>query len=458
MGTANRLRKANRLQFDCQLQTTQPMKEENGIHNRRRHGGRILSAYPIIKALLLTSLILSIATGGEPDFCDNMPCDTASQGSVFKEVLDGFAEEGIIFSGDMVHVYQGVVDGGNRRHDKFGGLATYGATFDMGKLGLTQGTFLNIRAQSQFGESINADTGALLIAANTNALLPSPDEQATAITDVLLTQFLSETFAVFAGRLNTFGGDMNAFAHGLGKTQFMNVGLGTNPAAFRTVPYVTYGAGFSILRDLEPIATFSVIDPNDFATRTDLDELFNDGVTLSGEMRLPFEVAGRPSHALLGGTWSNRAVVDLSQIARLPFQLNQPIPSVDESWSVFGNFDHYLRVYDQEENKGWGLFGRWAVADGRSNPFDWFLSTGIGGNSPISGRQQDAFGLGWYYAGITDAIPGLVFSDDSQGAEAFYSIALNEGLFLSPDVQWIHSSRGNVDDAWVMGLRLFMTL
>lgn len=67
--------------------------------------------------------------------CDDSTCMLA-------DLLGGFAENGIIFNEDLVQTYQGVVDGGLRREDHDGGLATYGATFDFGKLGLTEGSLL----------------------------------------------------------------------------------------------------------------------------------------------------------------------------------------------------------------------------------------------------------------------------------------------------------------------------
>ena len=389
--------------------------------------------------------------------CDAMGCGASSPDGL-AAFIGGLAENGIILSGDFAQHYQGVVSGGLRQTGRYGGLFSYGATLDFGKLGLTQGTLLQVNGQSSIGESINGDTGATLLAANAMGLQPAFTQRATSLTDFLLTQFLSENFAVFAGRLNTFGGDMNAFAHGRGKTQFMHTALAINPTAFRVAPYVTYGAGFSILKDLVPIFSFSVIDPNNYSTRLDLDELFNDGVTLTAESRLPVEVFGRPGHVLVSGNWSNRTVINLNEIARIPFSGSLPIPVTSDSWAIFGNFDHYLATYDKNNERGWGIFGRWGVADEDSNPIEWFLSTGVGGNSRLLGREQDTFGLGWFYAGVSDSLPGLIFPDDSQGVEGFYGIGLSERIVLSPDAQWTRPSGRTVGDTWTLGMRLYMTL
>ncbi|MFT5528295.1 MAG: hypothetical protein ACI9HK_006284 [Pirellulaceae bacterium] len=55
-----------------------------------------------------------------------------------------------------------------------------------------------MRGESQFGRFINRDTGAIL-AENTSGLIPTPGGQETALTEFVLTQFLSEEIAIFAG-------------------------------------------------------------------------------------------------------------------------------------------------------------------------------------------------------------------------------------------------------------------
>jgi porin len=169
--------------------------------------------------------------------------------------------------------------------------------------------------------------------------MPTAGGQETALTNFLITQFLSEKFAVFAGKLDTFDGDMNAFAHGRGKNQFMNVALVGPPVAFRTVPYSTYGAGFTIVRELEPIFTFTVMDPVDHAT-TGPGDLFAEGVTLNPELRLPTCFLGRPGHQLVGGTWSSREVAELGRLIVPP----GVTPQRSDSWSLYYNFDQYLVV------------------------------------------------------------------------------------------------------------------
>jgi len=55
---------------------------------------------------------------------------------------------------------------------------------------------------------------------------------------------------VIAGKINTLGGDDNAFAHDYHST-FMNSALNFN-VALALVPFTAYGGGFVILPGTEP--------------------------------------------------------------------------------------------------------------------------------------------------------------------------------------------------------------
>ncbi len=371
----------------------------------------------------------------------------------WREYRTSLAEHGITFQGDVTQYYQGVTSGGIEQTFEYGGHADYVINADLNKLGAWQGLFLKVRGESQFGEFINPATGSVL-AGNNEGLIPKAFEQETALTNFLFTQFLSERFAVFAGKLDTLDGDMNSFAHGRGKDQFMNTAFVGNPVVLRTVPYSTYGAGFILLEGLEPIFSFSVIDPVDRATLGPTD-LFSEGVTLTSELRLPTEFCSRPGQQVFGGTWSSRNVPDLNRLLLPP---GPPVPTAADSWSLYWNFDQYLVVDQCAPSRGWGIFGRAGLADDDTNPISWFLSFGVGGNSPVRTRAADTFGVGWYYVGLSDALPGVLVGDHGQGVELFYNFAVTRWLHVTPDIQVIDPSRNGVDDAFVFGVRVKMDL
>ncbi|MCA9177775.1 MAG: carbohydrate porin [Planctomycetales bacterium] len=363
------------------------------------------------------------------------------------------AAEGIVFQSDVTQYYQGVANGGLRQDFQYGGHADYVLNLDLSKLGAWQGLFLKLRGESQFGDFINRDTGALL-AANNEGLLPLPGEQATALTNFLFTQFLSESFGVFGGKFDTLDGDMNAFAHGRGKTQFMNTAFVVNPLAFRTTPYSTYGAGLVMLEDFEPVFSFMIFDPVDHAGEGPVD-LFAEGVTLAAEVRRPVSLLGLPGHQLLGGTWSNR---DVANLGRLLVPPGTPIPTVNSSWSLYWNFDQHLVVDPRDPTRGWGVFGRAGVADDRSNPLPYFLSFGFGGSSPLAGRAADTFGAGYYYAPLSDQLPGLLLDDHGQGVELFYNYAATPWLHISPDLQILEPARRTANTSLLFGIRAKLDL
>ena len=183
--------------------------------------------------------------------------------------------------------------------------------------------------------------------------------------------------------------------------------------------------------------------------------LFAEGVTLAAEVRRPVSLLGLPGHQLLGGTWSNR---DVANLGRLLVPPGTPIPTVNSSWSLYWNFDQHLVVDPRDPTRGWGVFGRAGVADDRSNPLPYFLSFGFGGSSPFAGRAADTFGAGYYYAPLSDQLPGLLLDDHGQGVELFYNYAATPWLHISPDLQILEPARRTANTALVFGIRAKLDL
>lgn len=372
------------------------------------------------------------------------------------------AESGITFDADVSSFFFGNATGGLEQRFRYAGHSDYVTNLDFGKLGLQEGLFLKLRAEHRFGESINRDTGAVL-PATVLADLPAIDTEEVLLTNVLFTQFLSERFALIFGKLDTLDGDMNAFAHGRGKSQFSNVGFVANPIALRTVPYSTLGAGFAILGEGgEPVFSFLALNPTDTASTAGFDELFADGVTLNAELRIPTEFGGLPGHQLFAGTWSSRTYTSLDQDPRVVLP-QIPINQSTGSWSLYWNFDQYLHVDPCDPARGWGVFGRAGISDDDTNPLSWLLSFGVGGSSPLESRPNDTFGIGWYVAGTSDPLsqtlaPFLGQIGDGNVVELFYNFQVTPWLNVTPDVQVIAPARSNVDTAFVLGVRAVIEL
>ena len=204
-------------------------------------------------------------------------------------------------------------------------------------MGVQEGLFLKLRAEHRFGQSISGNTGTLL-PATIQAQLPSPNSEDIYLTDVLFTQFLSDSIGVFAGKLDTFDGDMNAFASGRGKTQFSNLAFVINPVALRTMPYSTLGCGFVVMNEGETIWQVSVLNSVDTSGTSGFDELFDEGASIASQLRLPNNFFNKPGHQLLATTYSTRNYVALGQDPRVLLP-SVPLARTEDSWSVFWNCD-----------------------------------------------------------------------------------------------------------------------
>ncbi len=423
-----------------------------------------LSSSPIASAQRIACDAMCCDCTGCDGACDSMGvCESDGFGSKcsicqkYKCFRNTLAENGITMQSNSTHFFMGVTDGGLERDFRYGSHSDYLINTDFGKLGLQEGLFLKMRVEQRYGESLAGATGAFL-PSNVAADLPVSDSESIYLTNFLITQALSESFVVFAGKLDTLDGDTNAFASGRGIRQFSNLAFVGTPIALRTVPYATLGAGFAFLLDGTPLFSFTVLNPTNTSRTSGFSELFAEGVTLTGEMRLPTNFLDRPGHQLFGATWSSRDVISLGQDPRIVLP-NVPIARQSDSWALYWNTDQYLVVDPTKAGRGWGYFARAGIADRDTNPISYFLSAGLGGSSTLAGRENDSFGIGYYFSGTSDQVGPVLQSvlgpvSDGQGAEMFYNIALTSFMTITPDLQIIDPARENVDTATVAGLRM----
>ena len=99
--------------------------------------------------------------------------------------------------------------------------------------------------------------------------------------------------------------------------------------------------------------------------------------------------------------------------------------------------------FDQQVTQCLGLFARLAYSDRDAYDVDWFWSAGANLKGLIASRPDDELGIG--IAGVKGHI-----EPDNDGtefhAEAYYRIALNEHVALTPDLQWVVNPVGNGDN------------
>jgi porin len=372
---------------------------------------------------------------------------------------DGFRERlaaaGVTVLADNTGFYIGNTNGGFDQAFDYAGHGDYVLIADGGKLAGQEGLYLKLRAEHRYGETIVGNVGCF-ISPTLIADLPVYGSEQVYLTNVLLTQELSDAFSVFAGKLDTLDGDMNAFAHGRGKTQFSNMGFVFNPIVSATVPYSTLGAGFVAHPEDGPMLMLTVLNSTDTTGTSGFGELFNDGVLLSAAVRVPTNWFDRPGHQLLGGTWNSRTYTSIAE-AYIPYP-DVATPTTRGSWCLYWNFDQFLVVDPADDTRGWGPFGRAGIADETTSPIDMFLSFGVGGNVPGRRRPDDTFGIGWYYASASRQIGTLITSQfgpigDGQGVECFYNYAVTPAVRITPDVQYVVPALRSAEPALIFGVR-----
>ncbi len=387
---------------------------------------------------------------------------------------------GITYSGTSTHYGFGIDGGINTAVPpplaqgnafKYTGRSRNDFIVDLEKFGgMPKGTLL-IRAETWYGEygNVGLRSGAFSPPLFPTLLPTDPtDPGVPKMTAFMFTQPLSKGLIVFAGKKDILGAaDQDIFAGGDGTNQFMNQAFIANPAFLLAFPYTSFTAGAVMPRAWGGMSIY-VYDPKD-RTRDffKLDDLFSEGIIVGGEVKRKTNFFCKPGEHHVGGIWKHVDLPDLAFNEPPPGQYPYPqipgVPTKSDSYTLYYGFDQYLSLYSREPQRGWGLFARAAITDGNPNPVKYFLSAGIGGDSPIRCHSGDTFGIGWYLVGVGNEfgpVPTALFGPrDGTGVEMFYNVQVTPWLNVTPDVQYIHPGAGAIaDDAFIGGLRVTVKL
>jgi porin len=380
------------------------------------------------------------------------------------------AAKGLTLGIDWTQVVQGVAEGGRNTTFKYGGGLDYNLKFDLDRANLIRGGLVTFRAESRYGESVNGDAGPIS-PVNLDHLFPLTDELDEGIpftiTTLNYTQFLSPHFALVAGKFDTLDGDTNEFASGRGVSQFMNANFVANGVFAAGLPYSTLGVSALWIANPHVDVAVTIANSSDSSTTSGFSD-FGDGYLIASEAHFKYDLGVLPGGMAVGGFY-----VGDSNFAHLGSRLSfEPgtglvVPTDDSTWCLYWNGWQYLTVEDPGEapidlangkpdRKGIGLFARAGIADKDTDPVDWSLSGGLGGRGGFGGRDNDVFGVGYFYNHVvTGRLTGLLGLDDhNQGIEAFYNIALTPAAHLTLDIQYVEAALPSVDPALVVGGRL----
>ncbi|MFO0851502.1 MAG: carbohydrate porin [Gemmataceae bacterium] len=389
-----------------------------------------------------------------------LPADRPKLTGDWLGVRTNLRDRGITVDVSSTQFYQGVTTGGLDRSFVYGGRNDYLVTLDGGKLGLWGGAFVTLHGETRYGVSPSLATGALL-PVNLQLALPAETGTVTALTAVVVSQYLTDNLVVYAGKYNTIDGYPQPLTGANRDTGFLNTALSFNPIDYRTVPFVTYGAGvtYQAKDDPLPLFLFEVLDTNDTPTTAGFDTFFDNGVTLFTQVNVPTRLFGKPGHQGVSGAYSSGRYTNLSPASYYnPLTgLVFPSPLKQGAWFVGYNFDQAVWADPDDPKRVWGVFGSLGLADDNPSPIRWFSGGGIAGTSPLPGRRADTFGLAYWRAGIGDPLKRTARPvtplRDEQGVEVYYNARVTPWFQLTPDVQVVVPIQQRADAALLIGLR-----
>jgi porin len=418
----------------------------------------------MMRNALQRTLLAAIFAAGAAQSFGQTPTPSYSGDFLSRSTLTGdwgglrndLANKGMTFDLSITQVYQGVIHGGRDQSWNYAGRGDFLFNLDTGKAGLWQGGFLTIEAEGNWGNNINRRTGSIM-PVDSSDIYPEPGGDNIDVPNVTYAQFVSPHLGFVVGKMVTLSataGDMNAFAHGKGDDNFMNLAFNINPVAL-IMPYSGLGAGVVWLPGKTPddaVVQLAVIDAEGNPGTTGFDTVFEGGTIYSAEGRIRTDVFGKTGHQLVGGIYSDKLYNSIDQNARFIIQ-NRALRQTSSAWSIYYNFDQFLYEPVKGSGKGIGLFGRFGISDGDPNPIKTFWSVGLGGKGVCPGRTNDSFGVGYY--AIYTSNQGLADRlDDEWGIETYYTFALTPWAELTADLQYVDSALANSDPALVLGARL----
>ena len=210
------------------------------------------------------------------------------------------------------------------------------------------------------------------------------------------------------------------------------------------------------------ILSFLVLGADGQPNTSGFNKDFDNGQTFVAAYRQPTRFFGQSGSHTFSGTYGTKDYTLLGQDPRLILGalLDFPVTLAKEedSWSLMYNMHQYLYTEEEDQTQGFGVFARLGTADDKTNPIANFYSVGVGGKGALEGRDNDTYGIGYFYAQLSDEFGRIIERNfgDTQGVEIFYNFELSKWLHITPDFQVVEPSAKNVDTAYIAGLRVKM--
>lgn len=386
----------------------------------------------------------------------------------------GLAKHGIIVDIQATQFYQGVVDGSAGSDDgQYGVKGDLFLTLLGEQLGLWKGLLANIHVEGRAGDDVNGITG--LSPGNVNMLLPAFGEDSTDITQFMVSQLILKDQAMLtAGKFNGMDLFEMAFHSGRGVDRFMNTSMMLPLGVARVLPLSFMGAGAIKLKGKEVQGALVVYDPNNVATKSGFDPLYED-VAVVGAWKFfhnDRHGGGQGYIGLLGASSGSKEykVVDRASFAVIPGQ-GLAFTKTDTSWVIGTVIDHQLWADSANPNRELRFTGQGTVTDGEAMPVKWTASGALEMTGVIPRRNKDVLGVGYFHnelaSGFKNTVGPLlsvaatlknrtlttVNIEDTDGFEAYYKAQITPWFALTGNLQVITETLSSEDTKFVAGVR-----
>ncbi|MBI5194164.1 MAG: carbohydrate porin [Nitrospirae bacterium] len=361
-------------------------------------------------------------------------------------------------SGWLTAIAQGTLgskDVSGRKNDMAEGSLS-GDIFYEARLDGSDDFMLHIDIQQ--GEGL-VNTPALFASPNGNVTGPNNDVESFLGDQVHLaeawyeTKFVNDTLTLTLGQLDpTVYFDTNNYANNE-RFQFIANQFGNNTTIEFGGTGNFYGAGFRLTyspMDLIEITVGGLDGDGDYK------EMFDRPFVIA-EVDLKPKLAGKEGNYRFY-VWQNSLPhYRLDGDGNTSFVTTVGNPSVNLPTVLIGDKNSGFGIsLDQVLTDNLGLWARLGIQDGNVSQFDRHVSGGIQLSGGAFGRKDDVIGVGVGYTLISDTYKkasGL--NGNELYAEAYYNIAVKEGFYVTPDIQYIANPGGddNRDSFAVYGAR-----
>ncbi|MHA6262777.1 carbohydrate porin [Arenibacterium sp. CAU 1754] len=318
------------------------------------------------------------------------------------------------------------------------------------------GATLNAHLEMVGGNNINGLSSGLAWPANVYSAVPRALADTNATLSVNVTQQLTPAARLSLGKFSATelarstplagGGDLGGFLY---------TGIATTPSLVFP-PYVL-GGQFSFTTD--PVNySFFVYDARNAQGSDVWKNPFSEGIVFNASATYKATIGNLPGFYTLNVVHSTAEATDLDSLL-LPPDADDFARTTRGLTYVAFKFQQYLVVDPDTPGGGWGIFGQIGIGDGNPHLLDANYVLGVGGSSPIPGRNRDRWGVAMSYTDWSRALIAALNAngldlDNEIGIEGFYEAEISEKVRLGVNAMYLDPATPGAEDYLQVGIRL----